>query len=702
MSLAAVEPPDAGRAPAESAGGGDILLLAPGLLVLVTGLLLSVLDSGFDPTVWYPAALFLLVLLALTIFVAPPRRAERGRLVTVSVVLYGLFCVWSYLGIAWADAPGSAWEGANRALLYGLAIAIVVLRPWPRRAAVIAFALAGGVLTAIATVVLIAGMGDPDPSNLLQEGRLAEPAGYVNATAGLWLIGVWPLLALAIDRALPLAARALAVGAATLLMQAAFLSQSRGAAIALVAAAVAYVALNTRRWPALLALAAPLVATYLTFDTIAKVREAPTVAALTPAFDSAVEAILIAAVVATAVAAVGLLVGRRGEPLAASRPTLRRNGDLALLALAVLAAVGVLVAMGNPVDWADDRWQDFKTTGYSEVNSAENRFTGSLGSGRYDFYRVAWSQFEDSPLIGVGQDNFANPYLERREGNEAPRHPHSLVLRMLSQAGLIGSALFFAALALLLAAAWGARGRLRRAGDQAVLAVGGIATFVAWFVQAAGDWLWVFPALGIVALALLGVAARVGEGETEPAPESELAVDGGPGARARLIANRSALAAGVLLAGLSLVCAGIAARYTSAAYDSSASDIETAIERLDRAAELNPLSAEPLLAKGVLAQRIGRYDAAKEALDEATEREPDNWFIHFERALAESAQGDNRAAFADALEAKRLNPRQPLVDEVLAELRAGRRVDAAVVEEKLTRALENRLSPVDPNAARER
>jgi tetratricopeptide (TPR) repeat protein len=700
VSVAAVDPPDAGQAPTETAGGRDVLLLVPGLLVLVTGLLLSVLDSGFDPTVWYPAALFLLVLLALTVFVAPPRRVERGRLVTVSVVLYGLFCVWSYLGIAWADAPGSAWEGANRALLYGLAIAIVVLRPWSRRAATIAFALAGGVLTAIATVVLIAGMGDPDPSNLLQEGRLAEPAGYVNATAGLWLIGVWPLLALAIDRALPLAARALSIGAATLLMQAAFLSQSRGAAIALVAAAAVYVALNTRRWPALLTLAVPLAATYLTFDTIAKVREAPTVAALTPAFDSAVEAILIAAVVATAVAAVGLLVGRRGEPLAASRPTLRRNGDLALLALAVLAAVGVLAAMGNPADWADERWQDFKTTGYSEVNSSENRFTGSLGSGRYDFYRVAWSQFEDSPLVGVGQDNFANPYLERREGNEAPRHPHSLVLRMLSQAGLIGSALFFAALALLLAAAWNGRRRLRGVGDQAVLAVGGIATFVAWFVQAAGDWLWVFPALGIVALTLLGVAARLGEEEAPPEPD--IAVDGGPGARARLIANRSALAAGVLLAGLSLVCAGIAARYTSAAYDSSASDIETAVERLDRAAELNPLSAEPLLAKGVLAQRIGRYDEAKEALDEATEREPDNWFIHFERALAESAQGDNRAALADAREAKRLNPRQPLVDEVLAELRAGRRVDAAVVEGKLTRALENRLSPVDPNAARER
>lgn len=695
-----VEAPSREQAPAATGLGRDILLV-PGLLVLATGLLLSVMDGGFEPTVWYPAALFLLVLLVLTVVVAPPRPAERGRLATIAIVLYGLFCVWSYLGITWADAPGSAWEGANRALLYGLAITLVVLRPWTRRAALIGFGLVGGVLTLIAAYVLVSGAIDSDPSNLLQEGRLGEPAGYVNASAGLWLIGMWPLLALALNRGLPLAVRALSVGAATLLLQAAFLSQSRGGAIALAVAAVVYVALSPRRWSALLALGLPVVATAITFDTLAGVRDAATVAALAPAFDSAVEAILIATAIATAVAAGALAVGRRTQSWAGEQPRLSRNGDIALLAIAGLLVVGGLVAIGNPVDWADGRWQDFKTSGYSDVNSASNRFTGSLGSGRYDFYRVAFGQFEEHPLRGVGQDNFANEYLLKREGAEAPRHPHSLVLKMLSQGGLIGSALFFGAIAVLLAAGWRSRQRLRRVADDASLVVGGIAAFVIWLVQAAGDWLWAFPALGILAFGLLGIAARLGDVADVDSGAPEIAVDG-PGARFRRIAGRSAIAFGVLLAGLSLICAGISARYTSAAYDSSATDIATSLDRLDRAAELNPLSAEPLLAKGVLAQRIGRYDVAVAALQDAAEREPDNWFIHFELGLAQAAQGHKALALEDLREARRLNPLQPVTGEVIDQLRAGRNVSAHDVERILKNALEKRLSPVDPNAVRDR
>jgi len=693
----AVESPAAARA----TSWRDSLLLAPALFVFVTGLLLAVMSSGFEPTVWYPTALFLLVLLTLTVIVAPLRPAERSLLTTIAIAIYGLFCVWSYLSILWADAPGGAWEGANRVLLYGLALTIVVLRPWTRRAATVAFGLVAGGLTAIALVILVGGVADADPSHLLQEGRLSEPAGYVNATAGLWLIGLWPALALALDRALPLAVRALSLGAATLLLQATFLSQSRGAAIALAAAAVVYLALNRRRWPALLALALPVVVTVLTFDTLAEVRDAATVAALAPAFDAAVEAILIGSAIAVGVGALGLLAGRRAAPWVGERPQLSRGGDLALLAIAALVAIGGLVAIGNPVDWADARWQDFKTSGYGDVNNGSNRFTGSLGSGRYDFYRVAFDQFEEHPLIGVGQDNFANEYLQRRKGGEAPRHPHSLVLGMLSQGGLIGSALFFGAIALLLAAAWRARQRVRRVADDAALVVGGIAAFVAWFVQAAGDWLWSFPALGILAFGLLGVAARLGEeGEEDRISDVVGEPDGGPGARFRLIASRSAIAMGVLLAALSLICAGIAARYTSSAYDSSRSDVLTSLERLDRAAELNPLSAEPLLAKGVLAQRISDYGVAVTALEEAADREPENWFTHLELGLALAAQGHERAALASLHEAQRLNPSQPLVDEVIAELRRGRDVSADDVERNLNRALEKRLSPVDPGAAR--
>lgn len=703
--MTAVPTPTPTSAPSRAArllGARDVLTVLPGLLVLAGAVLLAVFEGGYDTTAWYPAALFFLVLLTLTLVAAPPNRGERNPLVLSAIVAYGLFCAWSFLGLLWADAPGSAWDGANRVLLYGTALAIVVLRPWSPRAAVLAFAVVAYGLAATALGILLIGLFEADPTNLLLEGRLGEPAGYVNATAGLWLIGLWPTLALVLDRSLPWPVRALSLGAATLLLQTALLSQSRGAAIALAAAALVFILLSPRRWPALAALALPVAITAVGFDTVTDVRDAATLEAIAPAFDSAARMILAGSLAAVVIGAIALLTATRLRPQLDAKPALARGGDLALLALAVVAVAAALVAIGNPGDWADARWDDFKNEGYDDVNRSTNRFSGSLGSNRYDFYRVALNQFEEHPLMGVGQDNFVNEYLVQRRSGEAPRHPHSLVLRMLSQGGIVGSSLFFGAIALLTAAAWRARRRLRAAPDQSVLVAGGFGGFVLWLVHASGDWLWAFPALCILALGLLGVAARI-EPTTRFVPLSSAPpADSGASGRFGRVASRSALGVAVLIAAVSLTCAGIAARYTSAAYESSGNDLGTAIDRLDRAADLNPLSAEPLLAKGVLAQRGGQPTLAIEALREAVEREPGNWFIHLELGLASALQGRDEEALVNLREAKRLNPSQVLIDDVIADVRQGRRVNPQEVEQRLTNALQNRLSPIDPAAARPR
>jgi len=701
MSVTATPTPTPSRAE-RLFGAGDVLTVLPGLLVLLGAVLLAVFEGGYESTAWYPAALFFLVLLTLTVVVAPPQRGERNPLVWWAIVAYGLFCAWSFLGLLWADAPGSAWDGANRALLYGTALAVVVLRPWSPRAARLAFMVVAYGLAATALGILLTGLFQADPTDLLLEGRLGEPAGYVNATAGLWLIGLWPALALVLDRTLPWPVRALSLGVATLLLQTALLSQSRGAAIALAAAALVYVLLSPRRWPALAALGLPVVITAVGFDTVTDVRDAATLAAIAPAFDSAVKVILVGSVAAVVVGAIALVAATRVRPRLDAAPAVARGGDLALAALAVVAVAASLVAIGNPVDWADARWDDFKNEGYDDVNRSTNRFSGSLGSNRYDFYRVALDQFEEHPITGVGQDNFVNEYLKERRSGEAPRHPHSLVLRMLSQGGIVGSLLFFGAIALLTAAVWRARRRLRAVPDQAALVVGGFCSFVLWFVHAGGDWLWAFPALCILALGLLGVAARI-----EPASRFvplSAAPSGDRAASTRFgrVARRSALGVAVLVAAISLTCAGIAARYTSAAYESSGNDLETALDRLDRAADLNPLSAEPLLAKGVLAQRGGQPAVAVEALREAADREPGNWFIHLELGLAAAVRGRDEEALTNLREAKRLNPSQVLIDDVVADVRRGRTVDPREVEQRLTEALQNRLSPIGPAAARPR
>ena len=90
-----------------------------------------------------------------------------------------------------------------------------------------------------------------------------------------------------------------------------------------------------------------------------------------------------------------------------------------------MAGCGAFVVReGNPVSWVDERWEEFK--GGAQPNaSAGARFTQTLGSNRYDFWRVAWDGFERRPFTGIGADNFRHDYLRRRTSDEEPYYPHS-------------------------------------------------------------------------------------------------------------------------------------------------------------------------------------------------------------------------------------------------------------------------------------
>ena len=109
----------------------------------------------------------------------------------------------------------------------------------------------------------------------------------------------------------------------------------------------------------------------------------------------------------------------------------------------------------------------------------------------------------------MGGDNFADAYLLHRRTLEAPRHPHSLAFRVLSQYGLVGTVLFLVFLGGMVAAV------LERAGGAArrtaALVSAAFAAFAAFFFHALVDWLWAFPALAVLAFAMLGVAARTEE-----------------------------------------------------------------------------------------------------------------------------------------------------------------------------------------------
>jgi len=82
--------------------------------------------------------------------------------------------------------------GRNRILLYGLVLLLVTLQPWGRDTGAAAVGVAGFGIALIAAAILVGGVVSDDPSDLFLGGCLAEPGGYLNATANLWLIGFGP------------------------------------------------------------------------------------------------------------------------------------------------------------------------------------------------------------------------------------------------------------------------------------------------------------------------------------------------------------------------------------------------------------------------------------------------------------------------------------------------------------------------------
>jgi tetratricopeptide (TPR) repeat protein len=662
-------------------------VLLPALLTIVVGVLLAIDDGGFGGESWYPAALFELALLALSATVAMREGQTLGRRVRAALVALVGLALWALASAMWSDVPALAWDGANRVLLYAIVLAIVALQRWPQRAFELALALVPASLGALALGVLVESAVTASPSSLFVESRLSAPTGYANASASLWLIGVWPALAVACGSRLPLPARAAAVGIACLLLETSLLSVSRGALGAATATAVVLVALSRDRHRVLAGLAVVVGCAALAAGPVLGVSDAVAEGDLAGALSRARAAMGWTCLLATALAAAAMLVARRRGPRAAAWPRLeppRRSVQWGAL-VGVLVAVLAAVAIGGGGTWAHARWDDFTSSGYSEVGTGSQRITGSLGSGRYDFYRVALDAFAERPLAGIGYGNFQVPYLAHRRTDEAPRYTHSLPIGVLSQLGLVGAALLLAFLAAIGSAT---RRALARANERRTLVAGALAGFVVWFAHGLVDWLWEFSALGILAFALLGLAARGCAGASGPSSARRTP------RRSLPRGSRAALGLAALTVAASFVALGLAARATRTALDEAPRDPAGAMLRLDQAARLDPLDAGPLLTRGVLALRIGDRTAAVDAFTRALDREPRNWFAELELGALYAATGHRAPALRALARAEQLNPRQQLVDTVRAAIRSGATVDPSDLERSLYESTRSRLRSV--------
>ncbi len=291
------------------------------------------------------------------------------------------------------------------------------------------------------------------------------------------------------------------------------------------------------------------------------------------------------------------------------------------------------------------------------------------------------------PVGGLGQDNFDDYYIVRARTGEEPSWTHSLEMRLLAHTGVVGFVLFtgfiVAALRLVL--------RARRRADPAVPALVAIALLplVVWLIHGSVDWFWEMPALSGPALAFLGMAGSVADGETDTGATGDLApasaVVAPPRSRSRraVTGRRVAAGAGVSLVIASTVALGLpylATRLMSLASDTATANPTAALTDLRRAAALDPLNSDPTRTAGGIALQVGRYQLAAARFRETLAREPGDWFAYLGSGLAASALGQrdtarrdfaaayriNRTQSADRIALERVDTRHPLTyDQVL-------------------------------------
>jgi hypothetical protein len=652
----------------------------PTLLAVAVLIAWTPLDGAQSVTRWAPGGIVLVALLAATGGGLGLRWRTLPGMVRIAVALLAAFTAWSYLSIAWADDNGAALEGANRTLLYLVVFALFAL--WRQRPATGAWVL--GLWTAgigvLAVVVLVRLGTVDDPKTALFGGgdRLLWPVGYPNAEAATWLMAFWPAVAFAASARVPWLLRGAAAALGVVLLDVALLSQSRGSILAIPACAIAFVLFVPGRLRTIAALIPIAGLAALALPKVLDVGDALDgsggLAAATEAGSTAMSVVLVHAVLAgVVVAGVGAWEALR-PPSERTAATIRRGWTVLVVAGVAVGLVGGLVAVGNPVDRIDHAWSSFKG-GYDDNTGSSNRLTAGLGSNRYDFYRVALDVFEDHPIAGAGADNFFQDYLERGNSGETPRNPHNLALRTLEQTGLVGTLLLLGSFLAALAAGW----RAMRLRDPlaATVAGGALASFAYWVAHGMTDWFWEWAGLGAPAFALLGLACALAP-RAEDAAEDAASADASPVAPAPSRPSAVALVLGATAAVLAaLVLAGpwLAERDVEAAGAVWPTRPFEAYSRLDRAADLDPLSDRPALIKGSIALRYGDLPRARAAFEAALDRNPRGQYATLELGAIASVQKDPATARTLLARAVQLAPRDGTAREALQVVREGGTVD---------------------------
>ena len=598
-------------------------------LVGVTWTLAWDTRGSIDAAHWLAYAVLAALVLAAVLFSGSAVRP--GRLQLVSVALLVGFAAWTALSAVWSPVPALARNDGLLALFFAVSLLtpLVTLRSAADRLA--------------ATVVVVLGLGGlavwtavwlqeaRDPELLYFAGRLDFPITYWNGQAAIALIAFWPAVALAARHGLHAALRALALGGATAMACLWLGTQSKGGGVALAVSAIVVFAVSGSR----LRLVVPAVVVAVLAAFAAEPLTEP-FRTDGQAFDDAVRhagtLTLVLSGIATLIGLAYALVDHRLRIPAGAR-TWAGRVVLGLLCAAVVAGVvGFLTSVEHPVRATQDRWEEFKSV--NSDASASSHF-GALGSNRYDFWLVAWDEFERHPLAGIGAYGWGNAYLAHGESLETPQRAHSIELDALSETGVPGFLLVVGAGALALFS-------LARRARTSLLATGALGAGAYFAVHTGGDWVWTIPAVGVTAFAIAGI------GQSED--------------RATSLPARAAVPAGVVAVLAAFVAFSppwLSSRFVERAYD--APTVSEAKRDLRWARRLDPLSTDPYLAESALVDSPADLRPLRRALA----KEPRSPELHYLLGLALLDAGRKADARRELRVALALSPRDEAIKNAL-------------------------------------